>query len=121
MKRSLVTILLVLIAFDACFESVSAYSPYNFNNGGNSGFSKKVSCHSNNYGYSNGKYCNRNVQHCFSGPSVKGSKYGCDVEVTKTPKSSGQFGGFTDSFKEEMAYMISEITSIATPQAKALK
>lgn len=57
----------------------------------------------------------------WGGPAVQGLKWGCPIEVTKAPKSSGQFGGFTDSFKEEMAYMITQITTVATPQAKALK
>lgn len=39
----------------------------------------------------------------------------------KKPKSTGQFGGFTDSFKQEMAYMIGQIINIATPEARALK
>ena len=45
---------------------------------------------------------------------------GCDIEVSKFNKD-GKFGGFTDSFKSELSDMISQIATVNTPEAAALK
>lgn len=56
----------------------------------------------------------------FFGPTIHSAKKGCDIEVSKFD-NAGKFGGFTDSFKNEISDMLSDLTAAAGPEALKLK